>query len=98
MLVLYATFWAIHFASSALKVSTAGFSTIVTGVAQGAVAWYSTLVVGRVAEDFLVKGKSWGEAGPKLTVQSILESLDRDSVMSEAKEEIIQYLKGSKKA
>jgi len=98
MLVLYATFWAIHFASSALKVSTAGFSTVVTGVAQGAVAWYSTLVVGRVAEDFLVKGKSWGEAGPKLTVQNILESLDRDSVMSEAKEEIIQYLKGPKKA
>ncbi len=98
MLVLYATFWAIHFASAALKIGTAGISTIVTGVAQGAVAWYSTLVVGRVAEDYLAKGKSWGETGPKLTVQNILESLDRDSVLSEAKEEIIQYLKGSKKA
>jgi len=94
MLVLYATFWAIHLASSALKISTVGFSTIVTGVAQGAVAWYSTLVVGRVAEDYLAKGKSWGETGPKLTVQSILDSLDRDSVMSDAKEEIVQYLKG----
>jgi hypothetical protein len=31
-------------------------------------------------------------------VQSILDSLDRDSVMSEAKEEIVQYLKSSKKA
>lgn len=98
MLVLYATFWAIYFASSALKITTAGFSTVVTGVAQGAVAWYSTLVVGRVAEEYLVKGKSWGETGPKLIVQNILESLDRDSVMSEAKEEIIQYLKGPKKA
>ena len=94
MLVLYATFWAIHFASSALKVGTAGFSTVVTGVAQGAVAWYSTLVVGRVAEEYLEKGKSWGATGPKLTVQNILDSLDRDSVMSEAKEEIVQYLKG----
>lgn len=94
MLVLYATFWAIHLASSALKIGTVGFSTIVTGVAQGAVAWYSTLVVGRVAEEYLAKGKSWGETGPKLTVQSILDSLDRDSVMSEAKEEIVQYLKG----
>ena len=94
MLVLYATFWMIHFASSAFKIGTGGFSTIVTGVAQGAVAWYSTLVVGRVAEDYLAKGKSWGDAGPKLAVQSILESLDRDSVMSEAKEEIVQYLKG----
>ena len=98
MLVLYATFWAIHFASSALKIGTVGFSTVVTGVAQGAVAWYSTLVVGRVAEDYLAKGKSWGDAGPKLTVQHILDSLDRDSVMSDAKEEIIQYLKSSKKS
>lgn len=98
MLVLYATFWAINLASSALKIGTAGFSTIVTGLAQGAVAWYSTLVVGRVAEDYLAKGKSWGETGPKLTVQNILESLDRDSVMSEAKEEIMEYLKSSKKA
>ncbi len=93
MLALYATFWAIHFASSALKIGTAGFSTIVTGVAQGAVAWYGTLVVGRVAEEYLAKGKSWGDTGPKLTVQNILDSLDRDSVLSEAKEEIIQYLK-----
>ena len=97
MLVLYATFWAIHLASSALKIGTAGFSTVVTGLAQGAVAWYSTLVVGRVAEDYLAKGKSWGESGPKLIVQNILDSLDRDSVMSDAKEEIIQYLKTSKK-
>lgn len=94
MLVLYATFWVIYFASSALKITTAGLSIVVTGIAQGAVAWYSTLVVGRVAEDYLAKGKSWGDAGPKLTVQSILDSLDRDSIMSEAKEEIVQYLKG----
>jgi len=98
MLVLYATFWAIHFASSALKIGTAGFSTVVTGIAQGGVAWYSTLVVGRVAEDYLAKGKSWGESGPKLIVQSILDSLDRDSVMSDAKEEITQYLKSTRKA
>ncbi len=97
MLALYATFWVIHFASSALKIGTAGFSTMVTGVAQGAVAWYSTLVVGRVAEEYLAKGKSWGDSGPKLTVKNILDSLDRDSVISEAKEEIIQYLKSSKK-
>ena len=97
MLVLYATFWAIHFASSALKIGTAGFSTVVTGLAQGAVAWYSTLVVGRVAENYLAQGKSWGDSGPKLVVQNILDSLDRDSVMSDAKEEITEYLKGSKK-
>lgn len=94
MLLLYATFWAIHFASSALKIGTGGLSTVVTGIAQGAVAWYGTLIVGRVAEDYLVKGKSWGEGGPKLIVQNILDSLDRDSVISEAKDEITKYLKG----
>jgi len=98
MLVLYATFWAIHLASSALKIGTVGFSTVVTGLAQGAVAWYSTLVVGRVAEDYLVKGKSWGDSGPKLVVQNILDSLDRESVMSDAKEEIVEYLRASKKS
>ncbi len=96
MLVLYATFWAIHLASSALKITTVGFSTIVTGLAQGAVAWYSTLVVGKVAEDYLAKGKSWGDSGPKLVVQNILDSLDRDSVISDAKEEITEYLKANK--
>jgi small GTP-binding protein len=97
MLVLYATFWAIHFASSALKIGTVGLSTVVTGIAQGAVAWYGTLIVGRVAEDYLAKGKSWGDGGPKLIVQNILDSLDRDSVMSEAKEEIVSYLKSKPK-
>jgi len=96
MLAIYATFWAIHFASSALKIGTGGLSTVVTGVAQGGVAWYSTLIVGRVAEEYLAKGKSWGETGPKLIVKNILDSLDRDSVMSEAKDEIVSYLKSSK--
>jgi small GTP-binding protein len=96
MLAIYATFWAIHLASSALKIGTGGLSTVVTGVAQGGVAWYSTLVVGRVAGDYLAKGKSWGETGPKLIVKNILDSLDRDSVMSEAKDEIIKYLKTAK--
>ena len=93
MLLLYASFWAINFASSALKVTTVGLSTLLTGAAQGAIAWYSTLVIGRVTETYLIKGKSWGEIGPKLAVQNILDSLDRDSVMSEAKEEIMRHLK-----
>jgi uncharacterized protein (DUF697 family) len=96
MLLLYGSFWAIHFASSALKITTVGVSTLLTGAAQGAIAWYSTLIIGRVTEEYLIKGKSWGETGPKLAVQNILDSLDRDSVMSEAKEEIMRYLKKDK--
>ena len=93
MMLIMGTVWAIHLLSSALKLTTVGLSTIITGVAQGAVAWYSTLIVGKVAEKWLANGKSWGELGPKLTVQQILESLDRDSVLSTAREEIMDYLR-----
>ena len=85
---LTATVWAIHLGSSALKLGTAGLSTVATAVAQGAVAWYSTLIVGRVASEYLAKGKSWGESGPKKVVQRILDSLDRDTVFKDARREI----------
>ena len=85
---LMGTVWALHFVSSALKVGTAGLSTIITAGAQGAVAYYSTYVVGQVAAEYLGKGKSWGEGGPKLVVKTILDSLDRDTVLNDARREI----------
>jgi uncharacterized protein (DUF697 family) len=88
MLLLMGTVWAMHFAASALKLGTGGLSAIVTGGAQGAGAYYSTYVVGRAAERYLANGKSWGEAGPRLTVREILDSLDRDSIIEQAKADI----------
>lgn len=85
---LMGTVWALHFVSSALKVGTVGLSTIVTAGAQGAIAYYSTMVVGRVAAEYLAKGKSWGDGGPKRVVGKILDSLDRDTVLRDAKREI----------
>lgn len=85
---IMATVWAIHLGSSALKLGTLGWSTVATAAAQGAVAYYSTLVVGRVAAEYLSKGKSWGDSGPKLVVQKILNSLDRDTVLKDARREI----------
>lgn len=85
---LMGTVWALHFVSSALKVGTAGLSTLVTAGAQGAIAYYSTYVVGRIAAEYLSKGKSWGDGGPKQVVQEILDSLDRDTVLREARREI----------
>lgn len=85
---LMGTVWALHFVSSALKVGTAGLSTIVTAGAQGAIAYYSTYVVGQVASKYLGQGKSWGEGGPKHVVKQILDSLDRDTVLADAKREI----------
>jgi small GTP-binding protein len=88
ILVLMGTVWAVHFAASALKLGTGGLSAIVTGGAQGVVAYYSTYVVGRAAERYLANGKSWGDAGPKLAVKEILDSLDRDSIIDQAKADI----------
>jgi len=85
---LMGSVWALHFVSSALKVGTAGLSTIVTAGAQGAIAYYSTYVVGQIAAEYLSKGKSWGEGGPKQVVNEILNSLDRDTVLQEARKEI----------
>ena len=44
--------------------------------------------VGQVAAEYLGKGKSWGEGGPKLVVKRILDSLDRDTVLRDARREI----------
>jgi GTPase len=85
---LMGTVWALHFVSSALKVGTLGLSTILTAGAQGAIAWYSTYVVGRVASEYLASGKSWGSGGPKRVVRDILDSLDQDTVLKEARREI----------
>ena len=96
MILLYGSFWAINIASSALKIGTVGLSTVLTGAAQGAIAWYSTLIIGRATETYLAKGKSWGDSGPKLAVAEILDSLDRDSILKEAREEIMSYIKQGK--
>jgi GTP-binding protein Era len=85
---LMGTVWALHFVSSALKVGTLGLSTILTAGAQGAIAYYSTYVVGQVAAEYLAKGKSWGASGPKQVVKEILESLDKETVLQEARREI----------
>jgi hypothetical protein len=82
------TVWALHFVSSALKVGTLGLSTILTAGAQGAIAYLSTYVVGRVAADYLSQGKSWGPGGPKKVVREILDSLDKETVLREARREI----------
>jgi GTPase len=90
---LMGTVWALHFVSSALKVGTVGLSTVLTAGAQGAIAYYSTYVVGRIAAEYLAKGKSWGEGGPKKVVQRILEDLDRETVLRDARREIRARLK-----
>ncbi|GAB1406328.1 DUF697 domain-containing protein [Thermomonas brevis] len=87
--------WGVHLVASALKLGTGGVSTIATAGVQGALAWYATLVVGKSAERWYAQGKSWGERGPKRVVRDIVDSLDRDSVLREAREEILARLRNN---
>ncbi len=85
--------WGMQLAASALKGVSAGLSVLVTAAAQGALAWYATVLIGRAAERYLVAGKSWGELGAKRAVAEIVASLDRDSILREAREEILRRLR-----
>ena len=90
---LMGAIWGVNLVASALKGLSAGMSTVITATAQGALAWYATELVGRAAEHYLVAGKSWGEQGPKRVVADIVQSLDRQSILREAREEILSRLR-----
>jgi uncharacterized protein (DUF697 family)/GTPase SAR1 family protein len=90
---LMGAIWGVHLVASALKLGSVGLSTALTAGAQGALAWYATVLVGRAAEQYLAAGKSWGEDGPKRVVRDIVESLDRDSILREARAEILARIK-----
>jgi uncharacterized protein (DUF697 family) len=90
---LMGAIWGIHLVASALKGLSAGVSTVLTAAAQGALAWYATEIVGRAADRYLAAGKSWGEQGAKRVVTDIVASLDRDSILREARGEILARLK-----
>lgn len=92
LIALMGAIWSVHLVSSALKAASVGLSTVVTGGLQGALAWYATVLIGRAAERYLVQGKSWGEAGAKRAVREVVNKLDRDSILREARAEILKRL------
>lgn len=94
VLGLMSAIWGVHLAASGLKGLSAGLSTGLTAGAQGALAYFATLLTGRAAKSYLVHGKSWGIHGPKRVVEEILASLDRDSILRDARAEILARLDG----
>ncbi|NII12088.1 GTP-binding protein [Oleiagrimonas sp. C23AA] len=98
LVALMGAVWGMHLVASALKGLSAGLSVLITAAAQGALAWYATVLIGRAAEHYLIHGKSWGEHGAKRAVADIVASLDRDSILREAREEIIARLKRQRQA
>lgn len=93
MALLMAAVWTVNLAASALKLGSAGLSTLVTAAAQGAVGYYTTYIVGQAAQRYFAQGRSWGSDGPKRVVEQILDSVDRDSILQQARQEIRQRLR-----
>jgi hypothetical protein len=53
-------------------------------------------VVGRAAEQYLAAGCSWGEGGPKTVIRNILDSIDRDSMLAQARQDILARIGGTR--
>jgi len=96
LLALMGAYWGMNLVSSALKTASAGLSTALTATAQGALAWYATYLTGKMAETWFSRGKSWGKTGPRDTARTILASLDRDSIINTARDDILARLKTSR--
>jgi len=93
LVALMGAVWGINLLSSALKTVSAGLSTTVTAGAQGALAYYATYLVGKIAEQYFIKGKSWGAKGPKKVAKEIVKNLDKDSILLEARTKILERIK-----
>lgn len=95
MLLLMSAYWGVNMVSAAMKTISAGMSAALTAGAQGTLAWYATYVTGIAAESWFAKGKSWGSAGPRETINEILDSLDRDSILQSARHDILGKFKAT---
>jgi uncharacterized protein (DUF697 family) len=77
-----------NLASSAFKLLTAGYGTVLTAIPQGAAAGFGSYLVGHAAKHYFEHGSSWGRQSPKEVVRQILEQTDRQSVLDHLKDEI----------
>jgi uncharacterized protein (DUF697 family) len=81
-----------NWGASLFKGLTATFGTAITMIPQGAAAGFTSYIVGKSAKRYFEHGGSWGVDSPKQVVTDILNNTDRDSVISQLKEEIRQKL------
>lgn len=96
LLALMGAYWGMNLVSSAMKTISAGLSTTLTAAAQGALAWYATYLTGKMAQTWFSRGKSWGKTGPRDTARAILASLDRESILSTARKDILARIKSNR--
>ncbi|MBL4661204.1 MAG: DUF697 domain-containing protein [Alcanivoracaceae bacterium] len=93
VVALMGAVWSVNLLSSALKTVSAGLSTTLTAGAQGALAYYATYLVGKIAEQYFIRGKSWGKHGPKQVAKDIVSNLDKNSILVEARSKILERIR-----
>ncbi len=80
--------------SSVLKGLSVGLSTVLTASAQGIASYYGTYLVGKSCEEYFKQGAGWGDEGAKKVLQDMLDTIDKDEILSEAKADIQRVLAG----
>ncbi len=93
--LLMGAVWGVNLLSSAMKTISVGLSTTLTATAQGSLAYYATYLVGQIAEYYFIQGNSWGKDGPKTVAKNIVKNLDRNSILLEAREQIMRRINKS---
>lgn len=79
-----------------LEISTIGLANLVTGVPQGAVAGWTSYLIGSASHEYFANGASWGDKGPKSIIQKILDETDKESIMAEVKDGIREAISNRK--
>ncbi|UJF24991.1 GTP-binding protein [Suttonella sp. R2A3] len=94
--VLLGTVYGVHALSSVLKGLTGGLSTILTAGAQAGVAFYGSYVVGKAAERYFEQGASWGKHGAKQVIKQIMDDLNKDELVEQARSSVKDYFRKGK--
>ncbi|WP_036477756.1 GTP-binding protein [Myxosarcina sp. GI1] len=60
-----------------------------TASAQGAIAGYSTFVIGNVAQVYLERGCTWGDLGPSTLIRQILTQVEPNTIIYRLRQELL---------
>ncbi|PSO77786.1 MAG: GTPase [Cyanobacteria bacterium QS_7_48_42] len=78
--------------ASAWESPTAIASYAGAAVTQAGIAGYGAYAVGRVAQQYLEKGCSWGSLGPSTVIQEILNQMEPNAILYRLRQELKQQL------
>lgn len=80
--------WLLGMGKSAAGLATDFASYAGIAVTQASIAAYGTYTIGQAAQVYLEQGCTWGENGIDTVIQTILNQVDRDSLINRLKQEL----------